>query len=59
MSNNRCRCGSRDIIYVVHRGRNKTVEMFCAKCLPVELCKEDDLSQGPYNTAVKKEPTSV
>lgn len=59
MSNNRCRCGSRDIIYVVHRGRTKTVEMFCAKCLPVELAKEDESAQRPDSTPVKKEPILV
>ncbi|GAB6094952.1 hypothetical protein JCM14469_12040 [Desulfatiferula olefinivorans] len=59
MSTNRCRCGSRDIIYVVHRGRNKTVEMFCAKCLPVELAQEAGQDRDADSLPVKKEPTPV
>lgn len=33
---NKCRCGSRDVVYVVQKGRGKKIEMFCEKCLPVE-----------------------
>jgi hypothetical protein len=31
-----CKCGSRDVVYVIQRGRGKKIEMYCAKCLPVE-----------------------
>ncbi len=32
----KCRCGSLEVVYVVQKGRGKTLDYFCSDCLPVE-----------------------
>ena len=43
----KCKCGSRDVVYVVQRGRSKKIEMYCEKCVPVE---EDETVNKPEET---------
>ncbi len=38
----KCKCGSKNIVYVVQKGRGRMPEAYCEKCLPVEA-----LEPGP------------
>jgi len=43
---NKCKCGSRDVVYVIRMGRSKKTQMYCERCLPVESGEDHD---GPKN----------
>lgn len=54
MQTNKCKCGSKKIVYVVKRGRNNKLEAFCENCLPVEITEEENDISKPLSKIHEK-----